>query len=77
MFFGGGIELQSNRVVHLSQLHKVNRGGAAVGRKKKKTVLYIGKEVYGKVPIEEAFKRALEPYFNKEKESSSERKTGS
>jgi len=69
--------LKFDRVVQLSHLHKVNRGGAAVAKKKKKTVLYIGKEVYGKVPIEEAFKRALEPYFNKEKESSSERKTGS
>ncbi|EIJ79169.1 hypothetical protein PB1_16469 [Bacillus methanolicus PB1] len=36
-------------------------------KQKKKSPLYVGKETYGKVPIEEAFKKALEPYFNKEK----------
>lgn len=35
-------------------------------RKRKKSPLYVGKETYGKIPIEEAFRRALEPYFNKD-----------
>lgn len=26
--------------------------------------LYIGKETYGNIPIEEAFRKALEPYFS-------------
>jgi hypothetical protein len=30
-----------------------------------KTKLKIGKETYGKLKIEEAFKKALEPYFKK------------
>lgn len=33
---------------------------------KKKSPLYTGKEVYlGKMSIEEAFQKALEPYFDK------------
>jgi len=34
---------------------------------KKKTTLYIGKEVYGKMPKKEAFRKAFEPYFVEEK----------
>lgn len=30
---------------------------------KKQSPLKIGKETYGDIPIEEAFKKALEPYF--------------
>ncbi len=37
-------------------------------KKKRKSPLYIGKEYYGTIPIEEAFKKALEPYFNKDKQ---------
>ncbi|WP_269320031.1 hypothetical protein [Sporolactobacillus terrae] len=37
-------------------------------KKKKKTVLRIGKEIYGTQPKEECFRKAFEPYFNKEKE---------
>lgn len=34
---------------------------------KKKSPLYVGKEVYlGKMSIEEAFQKALEPYFKSE-----------
>jgi hypothetical protein len=36
--------------------------------KKKKCPLYLGKEVYGDLPIEEAFKKAFEPYFNPDKQ---------
>lgn len=32
--------------------------------KQKKSPLYIGKEYYGDAPIEEAFNKALAPYFN-------------
>ncbi|MBU5212485.1 hypothetical protein [Heyndrickxia oleronia] len=35
-------------------------------KKEKKSPLYVGKETYGKVPKEEAFKKALEPYFSKD-----------
>lgn len=38
-----------------------------IKRPKKKTVPYIGKEIYGIKPREEAFKHALAPYFNKGK----------
>jgi hypothetical protein len=30
---------------------------------KKQSPLRLGKETYGNIPIEEAFKKALEPYF--------------
>lgn len=36
-------------------------------KKEKKSPLYVGKETYGNIPIEEAFKKALEPYFSKDK----------
>ncbi len=36
-------------------------------KKKKKSPLYIGKETYGNIPIEECFKKALEPYFSENK----------
>ncbi|MCU9614124.1 hypothetical protein OEV98_11185 [Caldibacillus lycopersici] len=36
-------------------------------KEKKKSPLYVGKETYGDMPIEEAFKKALEPYFNGDK----------
>ncbi|WP_197023481.1 hypothetical protein [Heyndrickxia ginsengihumi] len=38
-----------------------------MAKKQKKTTLYVGEETYGKIPIEEAFKKALEPYFSKDK----------
>ncbi|MGE6261310.1 hypothetical protein ACQKCU_26160 [Heyndrickxia sporothermodurans] len=38
-----------------------------MAKKEKKSPLYLGKEKYGNVPKEEAFKKALEPYFSKEK----------
>ncbi|MBP3040561.1 hypothetical protein J9303_13805 [Bacillaceae bacterium Marseille-Q3522] len=37
-------------------------------KKKKKSPLYVGKEVYGSIPKEEAFRKAFEPYFSKNKE---------
>lgn len=36
-------------------------------KKATKPTLYIGKEVYGKMPKEEAFQKAFEPYFVEEK----------
>ncbi|MGG0890291.1 hypothetical protein [Cytobacillus horneckiae] len=39
-----------------------------MAKNKKKSPLYIGKETYGTIPIEEAFKMALEPYFNNKEE---------
>lgn len=36
-------------------------------KQKKKSILYLGKETYGDIPKEEAFRKALEPYFNKDK----------
>lgn len=57
--------MATSEVVHTSHAHTLQRGD--VKMKKKKSPLYVGKEFYGKVPIEEAFKKALEPYFNKEK----------
>jgi hypothetical protein len=36
---------------------------------KRKCPLYLGKETYGDIPIEEAFKKALEPYFNPDKDN--------
>lgn len=36
-------------------------------KQKKKSPLYVGKETYGDIPIEEAFKKALEPYFCNDK----------
>ncbi|MBA4538761.1 hypothetical protein H1Z61_16915 [Bacillus aquiflavi] len=38
-----------------------------MSKKKKKYPLYIGEEYYGSIPIEEAFHKALAPYFNTEK----------
>lgn len=35
-------------------------------KKEKKSPLYLGKETYGSIPKEEAFKKALEPYFSKD-----------
>lgn len=35
-------------------------------KKKKKSPLYVGKKTYGDIPIEEAFKKALEPYFKED-----------
>ncbi|MEN2765650.1 hypothetical protein [Ornithinibacillus xuwenensis] len=34
---------------------------------KRKTHLKLGKETYGKMPIEECFIKAFEPYFNPDK----------
>lgn len=36
-------------------------------KQKRKSILYLGKETYGNIPKEEAFRKALEPYFNKDK----------
>lgn len=33
-------------------------------KQKKKSHLYVGKEIYGTLPKEEVFRKALEPYFN-------------
>lgn len=38
-----------------------------MAKQKKKTALYVGKETFGTLPKEEAFHKALEPYFNKDK----------
>ena len=35
-------------------------------KKKKQSPLYVGKKTYGDLPIEDAFKKALSPYFSKE-----------
>jgi len=35
-----------------------------IKQKRKKTVLRVIKETYGDIPIEEAFRKALEPYFD-------------
>lgn len=46
--------------------------------KKKKSPLYIGEEYYGDIPIEEAFNKALAPYFNADKTTAkTKEKTGS
>ncbi|MFD2692231.1 hypothetical protein [Sporolactobacillus shoreicorticis] len=37
-------------------------------QKKKKTILRIDKVIYGTEPKEECFRKAFEPYFNKDKE---------
>ncbi|MGF7014285.1 hypothetical protein [Ornithinibacillus bavariensis] len=34
---------------------------------KRKTHLRLGKETYGKMPMEECFTKAFEPYFNPDK----------
>lgn len=36
-------------------------------KKKKESPIRLGKEEYGDMNIHEAFKKAFEPYFNKEK----------
>lgn len=36
--------------------------------KKRKSNIKLGKETYGTMPIEECFRKALEPYFNPDKE---------
>ncbi|SEO80816.1 hypothetical protein SAMN04488134_11369 [Amphibacillus marinus] len=36
-------------------------------KKKRKSVIYIGTRTYGTIPKEEAFNKAVEPYFNPEK----------
>ena len=33
--------------------------------KQKKSPLYVGEEIHGNIPVEEAFQKALEPYFSK------------
>lgn len=35
-----------------------------MSKSKRKSPLYLGKETYGTAPIEEVFRKALEPYFN-------------
>ena len=35
-------------------------------KKKRKSNFKLGKETYGDMPIEECFRKALEPYFNPE-----------
>ncbi|MBU8787097.1 MULTISPECIES: hypothetical protein [Bacillus] len=37
-------------------------------KKKKQTILKVGKEVYGTMDREECFRKALEPYFTTDKE---------
>ncbi|WP_017473336.1 hypothetical protein [Amphibacillus jilinensis] len=36
-------------------------------KKKRKSVIYIGTKTYGTIPKEEAFNKAVEPYFKEEK----------
>jgi len=40
----------------------------AKATKKRKSNIKLGKETYGTMPIEECFKKALEPYFNPDKQ---------
>ncbi|MBM7714726.1 hypothetical protein MHB50_05070 [Siminovitchia sp. FSL H7-0308] len=48
-----------------------------MSKKKRKSPLYIGKEYYGDIPIEEAFNTALAPCFNLDNSTEAKEKTSS
>lgn len=56
-----------NRIVHKVFFHIVGRGDVKMG--KRASPLKLGNETYGILKIEEAFLKALESYFIKQKES--------